>query len=295
MKKADFLPTLLLPSLLLFAGPALGQDDEGWGDDDGYETGAEGAGPETGTAPRDTSGSETEPGPDQESFWNLRLGAKGGVTGNLWSAPEEKPPGLGDLDGFWGDDQFFVGGGGGLFVEANFFRFLGLELDLLFESNAFTFNYTINSFEYDYNTSFTQFRVPLLVKCVLPLGEVAEMSLGLGPEFVVGLGADAEVDFVTDVSNAPPQLVSDFTSSYQAEKAGGTFFDLDFGLTFKVWRLVIPFDIRAGINLNQPPEYDERVTLEYAPSLLTQARATVKAIESYNFAVLLGIGYLLSP
>ncbi len=272
---------LLLLTLLLFVDTALAQEDEQW--------------PAEQTGGGAEVGSDLPPAPEKESFWNLRFGAKGAVTGSLWSAPEEKPLGYGDLDGFWGDEQIFVGGGGGLFVEANFFKYLGLELDLLFESNAFTFNYTINNLEYDYNTSFTQVRVPLLVKGVLPLGDLVEMSLGLGPEFVVGTSADVEVDYVTDVNLIPPQLASDIAASYRAEKASGTFFDFDFGLTFKVWRLVIPFSLRAGVNLDQPPEYSNRVTLEYPAPLLTQIRGTVKAVESYNFAVLLGVGYLLSP
>lgn len=287
MKKA-----FLLTTLLFVADTALAQAEEPWPADDGYETQT------AGTAEEGQSGAltQTVPAGEKESIWNLRFGAKGGVTGNLWAAPEEVPIQYGDLGHFWADDQFFVGGGGGLFVEANFFRYLGLELDLLFESNALTFNQTFTigglELEYDYNTTFTQLRIPLLVKGVLPLGDVAEMSLGLGPEFVVGLDADVEVDFITDVSLFP-QVASNFAAVYQAEKADGTFFDFDLGLSFKAWKLVIPVSIRACLNLDQPPEYANRVTLQGPPAGVT--RATVKAVESYHFALLLGLGYLLSP
>ena len=219
---------------------------------------------------------------------NLRFGAKGTVTGLLWSQPDNTPP---LSDGFWGDDQFYYGGGGGLFVEGNAFKYLALEMDLLFEFNSLTFNYTINNIEFDYYTQFDQFRIPIIVKGVLPLGESAEMSLGVGPEFVVGLDSGVEIDRQTDFGNpVANQATDDFLANrYFTETVGGTFFDVDLGITIKVWKLVIPINLRVAINLSQPSDFEERV-VNFIPPL---GPGTVKAIESMRFAALIGVGYLL--
>ncbi|MBN2498111.1 MAG: hypothetical protein JXR96_26210 [Deltaproteobacteria bacterium] len=217
-----------------------------------------------------------------DSFWEIRVGAKGALTGNLWAEPNEAPA---RSDPFWGDDQFFVGGGGGIFAEVNFFGFVGLELDLLFEANSLTFNETINYFEYDYDTHFTQLRVPILVKGTVPLGPV-ELSLGIGPEFVVGLSADVGFEIHTALSAAQKaQALAQLEGLYGAEKANGTFLDLDLGVSISVWKLFIPIDLRAGINLDQSENYPDRVDL-------AGNRATVKAIESFHFSLQVGVGWV---
>ena len=227
----------------------------------------------------------------QKEDVNLRFGAKGTVTGLLWSQPDNAPP---FSDAFWADNQFYYGGGIGLFVEANAFEYLGLEIDLLFEVNSLTFNYTINNFEYDYYTNFDQLRIPILVKGVLPLGASVEMSLGIGPEFVVGLNAGVETDRRNNlVLPGLNQQADDLLAAmYDADTQGGTFFDINLGIAIKAWKLVFPIDLRAAFNLSQPADFDERVTLGIDAARGT-ATGTVKAIESMHFAVLVGIAYLL--
>jgi len=225
--------------------------------------------------------------------FNLRFGAKGTITGLLWSAPDNLPP-IATIEAFWGDDQFYYGGGGGIFIEGNAFKYLGLEMNLLFEFNSLTYNYTINDFEYDYYTRFDQLRIPILIKGVLPLGESVEMSLGIGPEFVVGLDAEVETDRRNDLLMPTLNQQADdiLATMYDAETEGGTFFDIDLGIAVKVWKLVIPIDLRAAFNLSQPSDYEERVAIEFDPVRST-GTGTVKAIESMHFAALIGVGYLL--
>jgi hypothetical protein len=223
-----------------------------------------------------------------EEDFDLRFGAKGTFTGLLWNRPDNAPP-YSNRDAFWADNQFYYGGGGGLFVEGNAFKYLGLEIDLLFEFNSLTFNFTYNNFEYDYYTDFDQLRIPILIKGVLPLGKSVEMSLGIGPEFVVGLDADVETDRRTNFTPARNQWMDQWlANSYFADKESGTFFDLDLGIAIKTWKLIIPINLRAAFNLDQSPDFDERVTL-----LSRTGPGTVKAIESMHFAVLIGVGYLL--
>lgn len=226
-----------------------------------------------------------------EEDFDLRFGAKGTVTGLLWTAPDNSPQ---LSDAFWADDQFYWGGGGGVFIEGNAFKYLGLEIDLLFEANSLTFNYTLNNFEYDYYTQFDQLRIPILIKGVLPLGESVEMSLGIGPEFVFGLSAGVETDRRTNLvlPAANQQADALIEGMYDAETEDGTFFDVNLGIAIKVWKLVIPIDLRAGFNLSQPADYDERVTRAFDAAIGT-GTGSVKAIESMHFAVLVGVGYLL--
>jgi hypothetical protein len=218
-----------------------------------------------------------------EFLWELRVGAKGSFTGNLYYEPDNALP---NTEIVWGDTQFYIGGGGGLFVELNLLKYIGLEVDVLYEANALTFKEDYGGFEYDYNTRYKQIRIPLLVKGVLPMGN-AELSLGVGPEFVIGLDASVDFDYHT-VST--PQIRAALDALYDAEKASDTFLDVDLGVTIKVWKLVIPISLRVGFNLTEPTDYEDRVDLTIVGTSLTNAK--VRAIESYHFTLMAGVGYV---
>jgi hypothetical protein len=190
----------------------------------------------------------------------------------------------------WGDTQFYIGGGGGLFVELNLFKFLGLEVDVLYESNAWTFKEDFGGFEYDYNTRYTQIRLPILIKGTLPMG-TAELSLGIGPEFVFGLDASVDFDYHTAMTPAQKEEAQRILDAlYDAEAVNDTFLDLDFGVSIKVWKLIIPISLRVGFNLTQPSDYEDRVALTILGTSVTNAK--VKAIETYHFTLLAGVGYI---
>ena len=215
-------------------------------------------------------------------LWELRVGAKGSFTGNLYYEPENALP---NSEIFWGDTQFYIGGGGGLFVELNLLKFIGFEVDVLYEANSLTFKEDYGGFEYDYNTRYKQIRIPLLVKGVLPMG-TAELSLGVGPEFVVGLDAGVDFDYHTVATPAQKETLN---ALYDAEKASDTFLDIDFGVNIKVWKLFIPISLRVGINLTQPSDYEDRVDLT---SVGGEYNAKVRAVESYHFSLMAGVGYV---
>ncbi len=216
-------------------------------------------------------------------LWELRVGAKGAFTGNLFYEPENALP---NSEIFWGDTQFYIGGGGGLFVELNLLRYIGFEVDVLYEANSLTFKEDYGGFEYDYNTRYQQLRIPLLVKGVLPVGN-AELSLGIGPEFVVGLDASVDFDYHTVATPAQKEVLEAY---YDAEKASDTFLDVDFGVNLKVWKLFIPISLRVGFNLTQPSDYEDRVDLTIVGTSVTNGK--VKAIESYHFTLMAGVGYV---
>lgn len=215
-------------------------------------------------------------------LWELRVGAKGSFTGNLYYEPDNALP---NSEIFWGDTQFYIGGGGGLFVELNLLKFIGLEVDVLYESNALTFKEDYGGFEYDYNTRYQQIRIPILIKGVLPMGN-AELSLGIGPEFVVGLDASVDFDYHTVATPAQKAILD---AAYDAEKASDTFLDIDFGVNIKVWKLFIPISLRVGFNLTEPSDYEDRVELTNVGG---NWQAKVRAIESYHFTLMAGVGYV---
>jgi hypothetical protein len=208
------------------------------------------------------------------AFYDLRVGAKGSVNGVAWAAPDNSPPGSAAL---WGDNQFLMGGGGGLFGDLRLFKLLGLELDLLFESNKLTFNYSVGALSYDYDTKFLQFRAPILAKLCLPLGPL-EMTFGFGPEFVKGMNADVTV------SDAVAQPF------YAAEPGSDTFLNFDWALNVRLGKLFIPIGLRFRLNVTQPSEYADRVTVE--PTAAGLPKGTVDAIESYSFGLNLGLGWV---
>jgi hypothetical protein len=222
-------------------------------------------------------------------LWDVRAGLKGAFTGNLYSEPESTPLGSGLP---WDNDQAFIGGGGGLFVELTLLTFLGLEIDLLFEQNAFMERMEWNGgvVEYEIHTNMSQLRVPILVKGRLPLGLVT-FTLGVGPELVVGRDAEVSIEALSSpvgtVSDESRRQIEGF---YSAKPAGGTFVDVDLGLELSVWKIVIPLALRVGFNMDQPADYDERVTLDQVGNQVNHAE--LSAIESMHFSLMAGVGYV---
>ncbi len=201
-------------------------------------------------------------------LWDLRVGAKAAVTGNLWAAPDGAPRLTGG-DAGWQNHLMYVGGGGGLLLELHVLKFLGLELDVLYEKNAF--KESINGGLATIYTRYDQVRLPVLVKGVLPLGFL-ELSLGVGPEFTFGTKA------WLDTTNVGAKL--------DAASVNDTFVDVDLGVTFTVWRLAIPISLRTAFNVTQPKEYLDRFESVSATGV------TVKASETYQFALLAGVAYV---
>ena len=203
-------------------------------------------------------------------LWDLRVGAKGGVTGNLWGAPDGAPRTPGASAG-WQKDLMYVGGGAGLLLEAHALQFLALEIDVLYQTNAFLEN--INGDQAHIYTRYNQVRLPLLVKGVLPLG-ATELSLGVGPEFTFGTKAWLDTDGMVN------------PSGFDAVSVNDTFVDLDLGVTFRVWKLAIPLSLRTGFNLSQPKQWTKRF------DTFSATRLVVKASETYQFSLLLGVAYV---
>jgi|GEM_PF-2863788 len=204
-------------------------------------------------------------------LWDLRVGAKGGVTGNLWGAPDGAPR-IAGADAGWQNALFYVGGGGGLMVELHALKFLALEVDVLYEQNGF--KESINGGVVTIYTKYTQVRLPILAKAVLPLGFL-ELSLGVGPEFTFGRSAWLDTGGLLG-------------SSLGAVPADDTFVDIDLGVCLNVWRLAVPISLRTAINVTQPKGWQDRFDTFSAPS----GPFVVKASETFQFALLVGVAYV---
>ena len=222
-------------------------------------------------------------------LWDVRAGAKGAFAGNVYLEPSDVPPNSAYP---WDNTQAYIGGGGGLFVECTLLTFLGLEIDLLFEQNAFMEHMSLNDgqVEYEIHTNMSQIRVPVLLKGRLPLG-LLSLTLGVGPEFVFGRDADVSLEGWSSrygsVSTAAKQQNE---SIYKAKAADGTFGVVDLGVEFSLWKIVIPLSLRVGYNLSQPASYDKRVTLENLGSLNNTAE--LETIESLHLSLMAGVGYV---
>ena len=163
------------------------------------------------------------------SFLSLRIGAKGGVTGNLYVEPDEIP----HYSGLpWDNTQFYVGGSGGIFFEANFIKFISLRTEILYEKNCFKEKMTVNNYyEYNHYINFTQLRIPVLLKAVLPTGLV-ELSFGTGPVFTVGLDSNTSYESIN--FTVTEQNKKTWKSSYKTKSVNDIYWATNIGIEFKV-------------------------------------------------------------
>lgn len=216
---------------------------------------------------------------------DVSIGAKATVGGNLWTAPSNTPAGM-DI-GFT-ELRGGVGAGGGIYVEARFIEYIGIELDLFIEWNRIweeqTWYFPWGSVMTTTKPTTVDLRIPLLVKGVLPLPGV-RLGLAVGPEFIVPLETRSVVD-------TPAGTTFDF-------KVESNFRTLvTFGLNIVVelpYGLELPIDLRASYNPMQPSKWEDRATLTMngQPAKLGQTinGLTLRYENSWDIRLLLGLGY----
>ncbi len=209
----------------------------------------------------------------------LRLGLKGGLTiSGLISADAtdyELAP--------WHRSAVGAGFGGGLYTELHFNRLIALELDALVEGNRLFFeSYSANvaASYLEQAVVYEQLRLPLLFKLVAHLGKHVEMTGGLGPEFLIGLGATPHSALY------PPQRASVY---YGANEQFGLAMSALFGVGFTTKYLHIPLELRFGYNMLGAYSYRDRVH-QFGDQI-----HVLEAIENFQFAVMVGIGFRIPP
>jgi len=223
----------------------------------------------------------------EKPFFGLSVGAKGGGGGNLWSDPPNEPAYALMFD----DDTGGWGAGGGLYAEFRvLWGYLGLEIDLLFETNTIWHEITWNQvLETNWILSWTSMRLPILLEGNLD-SDLIRISLGFGPEFVVGLGAETEIEITSGRQYISDADLANLRSSFTTEKQTDTYLTLGLGLAVKVWRLAISLDLRAGFNMTQPEDHDDRITY-HTDSAGEYAGLDVISSSSIDFRALLGVAW----
>jgi len=203
--------------------------------------------------------------------------------GNVWTEPESGY----NLESFPFDDT--AGGygvGGGVFFEARFIRYLGLEIDILFEHNDmwYSIDYGHGAAELQYHIKYVNYRLPVLVKAVIPAG-IMRFSIGIGPEFVFSRHSR------TDIKETEGTVLNldEIKSKFRSKGQNDVFICTAMGFAFRVWKFSIPLNIRFSYNVTQPKDFDDRMNPEIDG--ITLKSATLVASETMDISLMLGFAY----
>jgi hypothetical protein len=223
--------------------------------------------------------------PPSEHSWIFSgsAGLKGLVGGNMWSKPSGAP----------GDDLGFKASGGGFgwgmgaYAEFRFVKFVGLEIDLLYDTSTLFRNVTYNGVvKIRERLDMTSLRVPLLVKGIIPV-PFGRIGVFVGPEFVIPQSAKGKNEITSG-----REYLRDPTSPEQVEnglnaiKTSSTMLTAGFGATIELpVNLELPIEMRASKNMSQEDAWTRRVT-QNGP-----ANFDVKAQSTYEFRLTIGLGY----
>lgn len=204
---------------------------------------------------------------------SLGVVAKLGGGGNYLPPPSEKPPFAAPFD----DGVGGYGIAGGVAVDVRLLRgLLGVETGFIVDAlkNWSKYEPTGNAGpELSLGWSSTDLRVPLLLSVGTP-GEGTRLSFGTGPEFVVPMGTDFELE----IERAG--FFQDAMYRYEVEAETHVNWLFNFGLASPVGPVRVTFDLRFALNLAVPDTYAERV---FNGALVTQ--------HSMDLRLLLGVGY----
>jgi hypothetical protein len=209
-------------------------------------------------------------------------GLKGLVGGNMWTKPS----------GALGDDLGFKASGGGFgwglgaYAEFRFVKFVGLEIDLLYDTSTLFRNVTYNgTVKIRESLDMTSLRVPLLFKGIIPV-PFGRIGVFVGPEFVIPQSAKGKNKITSgrDVPMSPP--ADQVENGLKATETSSTMVTAGFGATIDLpVNLELPIEMRASKNMSQSDNWQDRVT-QHGP-----ADFSVKAQSSYEFRVTIGLGY----
>jgi hypothetical protein len=140
-----------------------------------------------------------------------------------------------EVDGYLVPSQGWggFGGGAGLALEARFFGFAGLELDIIRRHDVARSTFTLGASELPFQVSQNAWHIPLLVKFVMPTGVVRPNLFG-GGQFVIP--GDA-------TTTQPSGLDTELSATSEPYKAWA------FGFGLEVVPKGLPIDLRFPITL----------------------------------------------
>ncbi len=206
---------------------------------------------------------------------DIESGVKGAVGADLWVAPDNSPS---YSNMAFTETTAGFAGGVGAYVELRFIKFIALDTEFLFGWDEVIEKDTINGVKIKYTAKSFNFKLPILVKAVLPLPGI-KLSLGTGPVFEFPISSEGKVDH----PNFAKFNVKTKTSVLWAAELG---FDVKLSRHFRM-----PIDFRAAYNLSQPSSYNDRVKLTTGGFTGNSMDMTYQ--NTWEFRLLLGVAYEL--
>lgn len=211
--------------------------------------------------------------------FDLEFGLKGMGGYNHWTKPDDGPYELLHQDVAFSNDRGGYGAGGGLYVQMRFFKYLGLEIDFLFEDDRI-WEHPLDGYDWQTTARRVNLRLPILVQAVLPTRTV-RIAVGIGPEFVVPIRTWAEQSAVDEL----PASVRDYR--FRSDSKTTTRLTFGLNIAIKLWRgITLPIDLRASYDPGQPDDWTGRVE---PPPSCANLRSAACARDLYDPA----IGYKL--
>lgn len=212
------------------------------------------------------------------------VGAKGFLGGNLFSTPSELPNGY-DGIGFAGNAGG-MGWGAGIYGEARFVKFVGLELGLTYDSSTLLRNVDLNVngvlLKVREQVDTKSLRIPILVKGILPV-PFGRLAAFFGPELVRPSSVSASNEIT---NNDQAQL----QTKINGIEKNSTMMTMGMGLTIELpAKLELPIELRASKNMSQDAEWAKRVDLVFNGNALTSYG--VRSQNSWDFRLGVGLGY----
>lgn len=224
--------------------------------------------------------------------FDLEFGLKAMGGYDHWTKPNDGPYDTLDQDVAFSNVRGGYGVGGGLYVQMRFFKYLGLEIDFLFEEDLI-WEHPLAGLDWQTTARRLNLRLPILVQAILPLPGV-RLALGIGPEFVVPLKTWAEQSDV-------PTGMRDI--KFQSDAPTTTRLTFGLNIAIKLWRgITLPIDLRASYDPGQPKDWSDRVSVPdscaagdwracgddlYDPAIGYK----VHQRNTWDFRMLLGLGF----
>lgn len=222
--------------------------------------------PPAGSLPPTAPVSTPEPAPTSSIEW--MVGLKGGANG-AGLIVEDKFESAGAKATFKGDDAVGFGGHAGLYAQARLWRAVGLELGLAYSKDQLKRTETFGLADVEHTDWAKTLRIPLLLKGFIVLDKVS-FSLGVGPEYVTML------DTGHDVTEGPDSGVTIDERSleqqadlYTSVAADAWFLNGQLEIAIELDSVVIPFALRAGKNLSQTDQFEDRFDYTLTGSTIT--------------------------
>jgi hypothetical protein len=215
-------------------------------------------------------------GIDRADIFHGSAGALFTLGGDLWTAPDPIVDGIP-----FGDTAGGLGLGGGVFFEARFIKWIGVEIGLLFEHDHQWYSIEVNGgiAEAKYHLRYMLVRLPLLFKGVFDTPSM-RVSIGIGPEFVFSRNARTDVeDLKNNITN-----IDTLKRNFGAQQQNDINLLVAIGFAFKVKMFSIPFNIRYAFNGTQPDGYTERLDPDGAAQ-------NIVASASHDLRLMVGLAY----